>query len=392
MSKFPALPSRIFRPAIPARFWINQGRSDTRLAVHHLVVTQSNAAAALAVYGVGSMRVYDNLLYGNPAVHALVVGSSQQAPANDIVVLNNTVASNSGTGLVLTTYGLRVPIALFNNILWNNSGNDLELDAAQAFGFRNIIKVASPASPFLAGSTQNSSANPLLDANFKPGAGSPALNGGALLPTLLPVTDLAGNQRRIGSAPDIGAYESIAADDFTGAASLIVTNANNTGAGSMRQAIATANASGKPARLRFQMPSCPQTMQIDTPLPAITVPMTIEGYTQAGSARNTLSIGDNAKICVVIASPLFGTQTAQALSIGAAGATLDISGIAFSGFSSTALNLRPGPRPLGARQQLRCRPAHTRYGQRQCRQRRGERRQRRRDDRRRGLGRAQPVR
>lgn len=76
------------------------------------------------------------------------------------------------------------------------------------------------------------------------------------------------------------------------AASFSVTNANDSGPGSLRQAILDANASMGTDTITFNIPGPgPHTIQPNSTLPTITDPMVIDGYTQAGASPNTNSTG-----------------------------------------------------------------------------------------------------
>src|SRR5947209_16074197 len=93
------------------------------------------------------------------------------------------------------------------------------------------------------------------------------------------------------------------------AATFTVTNTNDTGAGSLRQAIADAS-SGGTNTVAFNIPaSGVQTITPTTQLPGIGSNVTLDGYTQPGASANTLTVGDNAIILIRIdgtnASPAF---------------------------------------------------------------------------------------
>ncbi len=94
----------------------------------------------------------------------------------------------------------------------------------------------------------------------------------------------------------------------TAAAALFtVINTNDSGPGSLRQAILDANATAGADTIAFNIPgSGVHTITPLSALPALTddAGVTIDGYTQPGSSPNTLSVGDNA----VLAIELDGTQ------------------------------------------------------------------------------------
>ena len=71
-----------------------------------------------------------------------------------------------------------------------------------------------------------------------------------------------------------------------------VTNTNDTGAGSLRQAITDANANPGADTIAFNITgSGVHTIALASALPAITGPVTIDGYLQPGSSANTNPVG-----------------------------------------------------------------------------------------------------
>ena len=76
------------------------------------------------------------------------------------------------------------------------------------------------------------------------------------------------------------------------AATFTVTNVNDSGAGSLRQAILDANANFGDDVIEFNIPgSGLHTITLSSGLPAITQPVTIDGYSQPGSSPNTNPVG-----------------------------------------------------------------------------------------------------
>jgi hypothetical protein len=89
---------------------------------------------------------------------------------------------------------------------------------------------------------------------------------------------------------------------------IFVTNTADSGPGSLRQAIISANLTTG-ATIGFGIPgtdaNCNSTTNVctitpQTVLPTITSTVTIDGYTQPGTSANTLAAGDNAVIRIVI--------------------------------------------------------------------------------------------
>ena len=91
------------------------------------------------------------------------------------------------------------------------------------------------------------------------------------------------------------------------AATFTVNNTNDSGAGSLRQAILDANANAGTDQISFNIPGAGvRTISPLTQLPAITDPVIIDGYTQPGASANTLTNGDNAVLLI----ELDGSQSA----------------------------------------------------------------------------------
>src|SRR5436309_17310 len=72
------------------------------------------------------------------------------------------------------------------------------------------------------------------------------------------------------------------------AATFTVTNINDSGAGSLRQAILDANAAAGTDSIVFAIGSGPQLLTPATPLPAVTDPLTIDATTQPGYSGTPL--------------------------------------------------------------------------------------------------------
>ena len=126
-----------------------------------------------------------------------------------------------------------------------------------------------------------------------------------------------------------------------------VTNTNNSGSGSLRAAITAANANGKDgAIVSFQIgSSCgPHVIHLATALPDLTAETHIEGYSQPGSSKNTLdyTTGNDAAICIVLDG---GNKVDDAFTVPASvkdAMTMSVQGVAFGGFTHSAVNLRGG--------------------------------------------------
>ena len=91
------------------------------------------------------------------------------------------------------------------------------------------------------------------------------------------------------------------ATGVTVANAFVVTNTNNSGIGSLRQAILNANTKPGSDAIVFDIPgSGVHTISPASPLPPIADPVVIDGYTQPGASPNTLAVGDNAILLIEV--------------------------------------------------------------------------------------------
>ncbi len=112
-----------------------------------------------------------------------------------------------------------------------------------------------------------------------------------------------------------------------------VTNTNDSGPGSLRQAMLNANLSNSapPDTIKFKIPGTgPFLIAPLSALPTITHPTIIDGYTQAGSSANTLAQGDNAVIMIQINGLSAGFP--NGITISAGGST--VRGLSITEFST----------------------------------------------------------
>ncbi len=126
-------------------------------------------------------------------------------------------------------------------------------------------------------------------------------------------------------------------------ATFTVTNNADSGPGSLRQAIIDANATANPTSgadtIDFNIPGPGvQTISPVSPLPSITVPVVINGYTQPGAKPNSLANGDNAVLLIELngANAPAGTD---GLLITAGGSTVE--GLVINGFVAVADSTSP---------------------------------------------------
>jgi hypothetical protein len=116
--------------------------------------------------------------------------------------------------------------------------------------------------------------------------------------------------------------------------SFLVSNTNDSGPGSFRQAIINANRNPGPDQIRFGLPGGgTHTISPKSPLPTLTGPVLINGFSQRGASPNTSTAGDNAVRLVV----LDGSGAGNANGLTLAGGNSTVQGLVIEGFSGSAV-------------------------------------------------------
>jgi hypothetical protein len=329
------------------------GTVNTASGVHTTVrnnVFSANSLSLLgSLNGSSSFQVSNNLFAGSTAGgwNALYVYS--YTGGDQIVLTSNTIASASGYGAYLLSEGNPVAsISLYDNIVWGNTTYDIDLDTYNGTAF-------VPGSAFFAdniyGTLRGAEAGGSFGGSLH---GDPLFVGGGdyrlqTSPTLSPAinsgyngapgeasVDLDNKARVIGSSVDRGAYESSINDTI--GTTHVVTNANDSGAGSFRQALLDVNAAGTGYHyINFNITtgSCPWTINLASDLPFLSIPVRIDGFSQPGASPNTLLTGDNAVRCILLNGANTGGTPLDS-GLGSASSQLWVQGLAFEGFNSSS--------------------------------------------------------
>ena len=96
-----------------------------------------------------------------------------------------------------------------------------------------------------------------------------------------------------------------------------VTNTNDSGAGSLRQAILDANNNPGLDTIAFNIPGPGvRTISPTSALPTVTDPVIIDGYTQPGASQNTLAAGDDANLLIELEGSSAGGTSGLRISAG----------------------------------------------------------------------------
>lgn len=291
-----------------------------------------------------SVVVQNSVFDGHDGNGLEVSNTSSTGNQPELLLQYNTIVQPTG----LNTFGMIVrsgtsnpfaPARIYNNVI-NGHTNDVLL-RHQAYELRNnhynTLSFLNGASLSVS-SSNNLSGNPSVStlAPFAPMTpGSPLINAGEAIAAALPSRDFAGNARLVGTRPDIGAIETTVNDS----SEISVTNTSDSGVGSLRTAITTANTNPVLKTIRFNITgACPRTLTLLSPLPALTRPVIIDGYTQPGSSPNSDSRTFDGTLCVVLAG-------ANTISNGLHFQTqmpadeMTVKGLIFYGFSSEAIRI-----------------------------------------------------
>ncbi len=286
---------------------------------------------------------YTVQLYGNPAVDPSGFGQGQYLLGTLSVTTNSSGTATLQLGLPSAPAGVQSVSATATD----PNGNTSEFSAD--------APVVATTSPIAAGNdayytdinTTLTVAAPGVQANdvaenfqpfssvivTNPSDGTVTLNSDGAF-TYIPNANFAGT--------DSFTYEDVQGSNTSNIATVtitvlpktfVVTNTNDSGAGSLRQALFYANQSNSapPDTIDFDIPGTgPFVITPLTALPAVVHPTFIDGYSQPGASPNTLAQGDNAVILIQIDGA--DASGGIGLTISAGGSTVD--GLAITDFST----------------------------------------------------------
>jgi titin len=310
----------------------------------------SQSSGGAVSVGDGTVRLTNCTLTANSAANGSGGAVNSNFAAN-FTLLNCTVAANSaaaGGGVSNTGSG---SFTLTDTIIADNmaaAGNDVAGNITS--GDYNLVKdTSSGGGSFILSAHDLAGVDPTLGPLADNGGptktmallfGSPAIGAGPFGGTLPgnDQLDQRGVSRTSSLSSDIGAFQ-------TDANYFVVTNTNDSGTGSLRQAILHANSTpllnGSPNVVQFDIPGTGvQVISPLTPLPTASRSADIDGYSQPGATPNSLAVGDNAVLLIRIDGASAGAGAAG-LVLAAGNSTvmgLDITGFNGDGVVAQAAN------------------------------------------------------
>jgi hypothetical protein len=147
----------------------------------------------------------------------------------------------------------------------------------------------------------------------------------------------------------------VAAIGSTTAGAFVVTNVNDSGTGSLRQAIMDANVASPECEkqtITFAIPgNGTHTIQPLSELPPFNIPIVLDGYSQAGSKANTTNDGTNAVITIELNGSLAGSSSGIVIGYAAplsglcGGNDSQIDGVVINRFALAGVDMSEAPCP-----------------------------------------------
>ena len=287
-------------------------------------------------YPGGNISVANTLFAGSNVPSYAGCGLRLQVDAGspDVVLVNNTfVQTSDGSEVCFLNNGSSGAVLYADsNIFWGAmvGFSDFQSNSANMHLVDNWIDKGSYPNPVQEVGTQ--SGDPKLRLDYHPVVSppSPVINTGDLTPYGgLAKVDLAGNPRLVGTQPDRGAFES-AVDNTT---SQTVINTNDSGTGSLRAAINSANSSAGFTAIKFHIGNDCSTLKVIkllSKLPDITQSLSIDGSTQPGASANTTSA------CIALDGSVVNANALHVPAGVADGMHVRVSDLGFEGFGQNA--------------------------------------------------------
>ena len=312
----------------------------------YIVSDTSLALSSIAMVGGSGAGAGNTIAFNGSAGVSVTSGVGNDVSGN--AILGNSIFSNGNLGIDLNGDGVTPNTADGPHVGPNNLQNFPVLTSVTTTTTGTTIigtLNSTPYTPFTIQFFSNSTADPSGYGEGKTYLGeltNQFTQGNMAFFTATLNLGIGPGQYVTATATDPGGNTSEFSQDVlaTYINPLLVTNTADSGPGSLRAAITYANANPGADTITFDIPGTGvQTIAPQSPLPAITASVTIDGYSQPGAHANTLALGDNASILIEINGGLtggggFSPSTGDGLALSGGNST--IRGLAIDGFSSGA--------------------------------------------------------
>ncbi len=275
----------------------------------------------------------------NPGEGNVITNSTQQGIATTgasvPVIRGNRIFNNGGLGIDLGTNGVttsNLPVITSVSTTGGLTTAIGTITAAVSQTYRIEFFSSPTADPSGYGEGQNY-------IGFQD-VTTDGLGAGTFNALLLPVS--AGNVVSAVAVQPSGTRSEFAlSQSATGAT--IVSSTADSGPGSLRQAILDANLTPGAATIEFGFFAAgPHVINLLSALPTISDPLTIDGYSQSGASANTLLVGNDAVLNVVLEGSFLDGSGEFGLSIEASNSVVRGVVRLSSSANNTSANTRPG--------------------------------------------------
>jgi hypothetical protein len=297
------------------------GTSEVRRSLFAGNAATPHEGGAIFVPVGGRLNLVDCTLAGNTSTSATGGGALATATNGAVTppavsVLNCTCADNTAPNAAAgATVAICSGSVTFENTILRQPGTVPSVNVPPASRGHNLTSDAfGPAGGPGDWLNTDPQLGPLQDnggptATLAPQPGSPAIDAGASADA--PFTDQRGFPCWVGAAVDIGAVET--------QQTFWVTTVNDSGPGSLRQAVLAVNqAAGDANSILFNIAGAgPFRIQPQSALPALTRPAVVDGYSQPGASPNPLTFGDNATLQIVLDGGALAPASAAGLQLNA---------------------------------------------------------------------------
>ena len=302
----------------------------------------------------GSITVEDCVVHGQPGTTPAGIAALHISTfGNNAYVINCTVADNAIEGLELETQDSG-ELFVYNTIAFGNDNDYADIATGNVSNPPSVsysMFSHFPSSPYanIVGSSNISLSDPCCGtpgfavegSDYHLMNTSAAINTGtpSPVPWTLPLTDISGNARWVGSAPDMGAYESLVNTNHL--ITVTSTSDNINTVGSLRWAMSSAPPN---SLITFDLgSSCPYAIVLGSPLPDVTAgQLVIDATSQAGWTANDDTTAFDATICVFVVANTSVPYALHVPSSAAANTNLVVRGLGLAGFNSAAIQLEGG--------------------------------------------------